>query len=108
MYKWIVNVKEQVDDLCDKTHCPLEGEQSIYTFLDIPANAVQGSFELVVDITDQDNERVGCFKVPLKIVGNDRKNLTKPPPTLVLNRALRSNKQPIKSGISLEYLLGIE
>ena len=67
VYKGPFKLITKTQNLCEKANCPLTGKQEIKTYIRIP-NVPAMNLKLIVDFSDQDGERIGCFQVPLKLV----------------------------------------
>eukprot|EP00834_Sanchytrium_tribonematis_P002187 NODE_62_length_26495_cov_0.832853.p19 type:complete len:133 gc:universal NODE_62_length_26495_cov_0.832853:10334-10732(+) len=71
VYKGPFNLMTENSLLCEKTDCPLEGDHTIRNYIEVPAGTPALTYHLVVDISDQDDLRVGCFQVPMKVVNTE-------------------------------------
>ena len=72
VYKGPFKLLTQNDQLCEKTECPLSGEQTIKSYIEPPAGTPAMTYKLIVDISDQDGQRAGCFQVPMKLVNSKK------------------------------------
>lgn len=77
VYKGPFKLMTEVSLLCEKTECPLEGDRVITNFIDIPNNTLATIYKLIVDIEDQDGDRVACFTVPMNIVAQSKLSASK-------------------------------
>eukprot|EP00835_Amoeboradix_gromovi_P004845 NODE_407_length_9242_cov_0.441868.p6 type:complete len:142 gc:universal NODE_407_length_9242_cov_0.441868:6461-6886(+) len=75
VYKGWLKMRTVVDDLCEKTDCPISDGEEINSYILVPKNSIAWTYKLIVDITDQDEERVGCFQVPMKFVRHKSQNV---------------------------------
>ena len=67
VWKGFLNVYTEVNNICDKTTCPLVGQMAIASDISIP-QTFAATYRLVLDFVDQDKEKIACFQVPLKLV----------------------------------------